>query len=249
MRNNLLDLLASKKTVFTIHDAKKLSGMNNDVLRVLLHRLEKSGWIERIEKGKYMIVPLGERKGEYTLNEFVIGSVLIEPYAISYWSALNYHGLTEQIPHTIFLQTTSRKKNREMNVFGLNYKIIKVKESKFFGIDGIWLDDLQIKITDPEKTVVDCLDLQQYSGGLVEVAKAIKNGNLNSEKLSDYALKMNNSGVVRRLGYLCDMFEFDIELSYVKQRNYLYLDSIMEKSGSKNSKWNLIVNVDLRNLE
>ena len=102
MRNNLLDLLASKKTVFTFYDAKKLSGMNKNVLSVLLHRLEKSGWIERIEKGKYMIVPLGERKGEYTLNEFVIGSVLVEPYAISYWSALNYHGLTEQIPHTIF---------------------------------------------------------------------------------------------------------------------------------------------------
>jgi predicted transcriptional regulator of viral defense system len=249
VRNYLLDLLASKKNVFTIDDAKKLSGMNNNVLRVLLHRLEKSGWIERIEKGKYMIVPLGERKGEYTLNEFVIGSVLVKPYAISYWSSLNYHGLTEQIPHTIFLQTISRKKNRDMNVFGLNYKIVKIKERKFFAIDGVWLDDLQIKITDPEKTVVDCLDLQQYSGGIIEVAKAIKNGNLNSEKLSDYALKMNNSGVVRRLGYLCDMFNFDIELSYKKQRNYLYLDSYMEKSGSKNSKWNLIVNVDLRNLE
>ena len=249
MRNKLLDLLASKKNIFTMDDAEKLSGINKNVLKVLLFRLESSGWIERIEKGKYMIIPLGEKKGEYTLNEYVIGSILVNPYAISYWSALNYHGFTEQIPRTVFIQTTSRKKNQNLSIFGLNYKIIKIKNSKFFGIDEIWMDDLWIRITDPEKTVVDCLDLQQYSGGIIEVAKAVKYGDLDYKKLAEYALRMNNSGVIRRLGYLCDMFQKVVDLPYVKQRNYLYLDPNMGKTGSKNSKWNLILNVDLEELE
>ena len=111
------------------------------------------------------------------------------------------------------------------------------------------MDDLQIKITDPEKTVVDCLDLQQYCGGIIEVAKAIKNGDLDYERLSEYALRMSNSGVIRRLGYLCDIFQKDIDLLYIKQRNYLYLDPNTGKTGNKNSKWNLIVNVDLEELE
>jgi predicted transcriptional regulator of viral defense system len=42
------------------------------VLWVILSRLEKKGWIERIEKGKYMILPRGAEKGKYTLNEFII---------------------------------------------------------------------------------------------------------------------------------------------------------------------------------
>jgi predicted transcriptional regulator of viral defense system len=42
------------------------------VLWVILSRLEKKGWIERIEKGKYIIIPLGAEKGKYTLNEFII---------------------------------------------------------------------------------------------------------------------------------------------------------------------------------
>ncbi|MGB3458259.1 MAG: type IV toxin-antitoxin system AbiEi family antitoxin domain-containing protein [Halobacteriota archaeon] len=42
------------------------------MLWVILSRLEKKGWIERIEKGKY------------TLNEFIIGALLVNPYCVAY---------------------------------------------------------------------------------------------------------------------------------------------------------------------
>ena len=57
-----------------------------------------------------MIIPLGAEKGEYTLHEFIIGSLLVKSSAIAYRSALNYHGFTEQIPNTVLVQTTVRKK-------------------------------------------------------------------------------------------------------------------------------------------
>ncbi|RLF52549.1 MAG: hypothetical protein DRN24_03075, partial [Thermoplasmata archaeon] len=90
MRINLLDEL-SKKKAFTMEDAEQISHANKDVLKVILSRLEKKGWIERIEKGKYVIIPLGAEKGKYTLHEFVLGSYLVDPCIISYWSALNYY--------------------------------------------------------------------------------------------------------------------------------------------------------------
>jgi len=129
----MLDKLARKK-VFTVEEAVKISGIDKNVLKVLLSRLEKKGWIERIERGKYMVIPLGARRGEYTLNEFVIGSLLVDPSTIAYWSALNYHGLTEQIPTTVFVQTTSRKKRRELEVFEVRYRIVRIKEEKFLAI-------------------------------------------------------------------------------------------------------------------
>lgn len=73
MRINLLDELSRKK-VFTIEDAEHISHTSKGVLKVILSRLEKKGWVERIEKGKYMVIPLGAEKGKYTLNEFVLGS-------------------------------------------------------------------------------------------------------------------------------------------------------------------------------
>ncbi len=244
MRINLIDQLASKGNTFTFEEAQKLIGSDYSVTKVIISRLEKKGWIERIEKGKYMIIPLGAEKGKYTLNEFVIGSMLIKPYAIAYWSALHFYGLTEQIPNTVFIQTTARKKNQNIKVFGINYKIVRIKEAKFFGIRREWIEETQINITDKEKTIVDCLDKPQYCGGIIEVAKALKNGSFDKDRLEVYANKIGNSGVIRRLGFLCDFLGIKINLPQIKTKNYLYLDPTMPLEGQRNAKWRLIINLD-----
>ena len=245
MRISILEELAKKGDTFSIENVLSTTNIQKEVLWVILSRLEKKGWIERIEKGKYMIIPLGAEKGKYTLNEFVIGSLLVNPYSVAYWSALNFYGLTEQFPNTVFLQTTSRKKKQATEVFGVRYRIVRVKEEKFFGIRKEWIENTQVHITDKEKTILDCLDKPQYCGGVVEVAKALKYGSeLDKKKLVEYAQKLKNSGVIRRLGYLCDLFAIDIGIPKIKTRNYLLLDPTMSHKGQKNAKWRLIMNLD-----
>ena len=248
MRINLLDEL-SKKKAFTIEDAEQISHANKDVLKVILSRLEKKGWIERIEKGKYIIIPLGAEKGKYTLHEFVLGSYLVDPCIISYWSALNYYGFTEQIPRTVFIQTTSRRKHQEVTIFGTPYKIIKVKEEKIFGIEKAWFEETKINLTNREKTIIDCLDKPQYAGGIIEVAKALRTEEYDKKTLVKYAKKINNTGVIRRLGYICDFLQIPIHLPDIKTRNYLKLDPMLPKTNELNAKWNLIINEKLGDLE
>ena len=246
----LVDKLSSMGETFTFDDANKLSNLTYGSLKNLLYRLETEGWIERIEKGKYLIIPLGSEKEKYTINEFVIGSMLVKPYCISYWSALHYYGFTEQIPSTVFMQTTSRKKTLNMEVFGVRYKIIRVTEKKFFGIDKVWFNDVQIFISDREKTVIDCLDRPQNCGGLIEVIKAIKNEQLDWKKVSEYASRISNTGVTRRLGYLTDYYGIkEIELPEIDTRNYLLLEPGLPAVGKKSSKWKLIINMKENTLE
>jgi len=243
-KNNIINSLAKKGNILTFEDALKISNLSRESLRVFLLRLEKRGIIERIEKGKYLIIPLGAEKEKYTLHEFVIGSTLIEPYSIAYWSALNYYGLTEQIPTTVFLQTTARKKNQDIKVFGVKYQIVKIKKEKLFGIRKEWIEETQINITDKEKTIIDCLDKPQHCGGIIEVAKALKNNKFNRKKLENYAQLIGNSGVIRRLGYLCELLNVKIKLPKLNIRNYLLLDPTMPKKGPKSAKWRLIINLD-----
>jgi len=240
----LIDRLASKGNTFTFREAQEILGSDCSVARVVISRLEKRGWIERIEKGKYMIIPLGAEKGKYTLHEFLIASMLVSPYAIAYWSALNHYGLTEQIPTTVFIQTTARKKKQKLNIFGVEYQIIRIAEKKFFGLKKEWIEETQVCITDREKTIVDCLDKPQHCGGVIEAAKALKSRRYDTEKLSTYAERIGNSGVIRRLGYLSETLGIDIKLPDIKSRNYLYLDPTMPKQGRKNARWRLIVNLD-----
>jgi len=248
MRINLLDKLAKKK-MFTIEHAAKLTSTNRDVLKVIISRLEKKGWIERVEPGKYIVIPLGAEKGKYTLHEYVIGSLLVDPCIISYWSALNHYGFTEQFPTTVFIQTTARKKQQKINIFGVDYKIIRLKKEKIFGTKKEWFEDTKVAITDKEKTIIDCLDKPQHSGGIIEVTKALKTKNYNVKKLVKYSQKISNTGVIRRLGYLCEKLQIPIEIPKVNTRNYLFLDPTISKKGKTNAKWKLYVNTNIGDLE
>lgn len=243
-RTDLLNLLAKKGNIFTFNDALEMSNLSTKSLQKVLYRLQQKGAIERIEKGKYLIIPLGAEKGKYTLHEFVIGSLLVEPYSIAYWSALNYYSLTEQIPTTIFIQTNTKKFNINPKVFGIQYKIIKIKKEKMFGIRKEWIEETKINITDKEKTIIDCLDLPQYAGGIIEVAKALKNNKFDRKKLENYTQRIGNSGVLRRLGYLCELLNIKIKLPKLNIRNYLLLDPTMPNKGPKSAKWRLIINLD-----
>jgi len=248
-KNKLIDQLARKDNVIYFDEAVKITDLSRESLRVVFNRLEKSGVLERIEKGKYLIIPIGAEKGKYTLNEFVIGSTLLNKnnYSIGYWSALHHHGLTEQIPNIVFIQTNERKKKTNIKVFGLNYKIIRIKKEKIFGIQKLWFEDKPINITEREKAIIDCLDKPQYCGGVIEVFKAlnnIKDEEYSKEKLVNYALRMNNSGIARRLGYICDYVGISIGIPKPNARNYLYLDPTMPKQGKPNAKWRLIINLD-----
>ncbi|PKP58376.1 hypothetical protein CVT91_08665 [Candidatus Atribacteria bacterium HGW-Atribacteria-1] len=243
-RIDLLNPLAKQGNTFTFIDALKISNLSTKSLQKGLYRLQQSGAIERIEKGKYLIIPIGAEKGKYTLHEFVIGSLLVEPYNIAYWSALNYYGLTEQIPTTVFIQTITRKFNTNPEVFGVQYKIVKIKKEKMFGIRKEWIEETQINITDKEKTIIDCLDKPQYCGGVIEVAKALKNNKFDRKKLENYTQRIGNSGVLRRLGYLCELLNIKINLPKLNTRNYLLFDPTMPEKDTKNARWRLIINLD-----
>ena len=95
MRIDILTSLAKKDKTFTFEEALKISGLPRGSLKKVIYRLEQRGAIERIEKGKYMIIPLGAEKGRYTLNEFVIGSLLVNPYSDDYKAEIIAYSLEE----------------------------------------------------------------------------------------------------------------------------------------------------------
>ncbi len=250
-KSKLVERLSGLEEVFTIEDIREKTDMSDDALKKFLYRLKKQGWIEQIERGKYMQLPLGAEEGEYTVNEFVIGSMLVEPHSIAYWSALHHYGFTEQIPSTVFLQTTSRKKHRRVEVFGINYRIIRLVPEKFFGTIIERFDNKIVNITDKEKTIVDCLDKPQYCGGLIEVIKGLVEKDYDPNRLIEYAEKIGNTGVIRRLGFLSDYYELDIEVPHLNKgiRNYLLLDPIMPERGDKSSRWRLTINLGKEEME
>lgn len=213
-------------------------------LNEVLENLEQKGFLKRIEKGKYV---------RSIFNDpYVIGNLLIEESAIAYWSALHLHGLTPRFPNVIFLQSTKRKNNKR--VFGVEYKFVFVSNRKFQGIIENGYGNLQYRITDINKTIVDCFDLPQYSGGFTELVQAFSSAKSNSRDLINYAESINNIAAIKRMGFLAELFNIDGSKQFIrwakKQINSAYnlLDPGGLQEGEFNKDWNLRLNIDKERL-
>jgi predicted transcriptional regulator of viral defense system len=136
-----------------------------------------------------------------------------------------------------------------MEIFGVNYKIIRLLKRKFFGMRKEWIEDVQIYITDKEKTLVDCLDKPSLCGGIVEVAKGLRSRDFDNRKLERYAKRMKNTGIIRRLGYFNDHYDLGLRIPRPDTRNYLLLDPGMPEKGTRSAKWRLVINLNEKELE
>jgi predicted transcriptional regulator of viral defense system len=243
--------LQSRKIVTPAEAATILSTTRENAHRIL-SRLHGKGWLTRIERGRYLGVPMEGQAG-WAEHEFVYASQLIVPYYISYRSALAHWGLTAQLLHVVFVATTRRKRNLEFQ--GVRFRFVTIRPHKFFGYAKVALDATPVQIASPEKTIVDCLDQEQYSGGMPEIAQALLEARerLDVARLTEYALQMRSNVLVRRLGYLLDLVDAEqteVLAQHVGNSGYAYLSRLFPRRElARDARWRLIVNVEPAQLQ
>ena len=172
------------------------------------------------------------------VNDFVIAQRLSCPSYISFWSALNYYGFSDQTPRKIFIATA--KYTKEMN----NFKYVFLSRNKFFGYKQIG----EIVIAEKEKALIDSLLFPKYSGGIKEIIKSVLAAlnELDIKKLLNYGLKINNKAVLRRMGFILENAGINKNiLNKIKLhigKGYELLDPSLKREGYINKKWMLYIN-------
>jgi predicted transcriptional regulator of viral defense system len=238
------------KVTFSIEEARQVLGHKaEDPTRQFLEKLQRKGWIQRIKRGQYVVIPLSSGESRTPqLHEFLVAMEIVSPAAIAYWSALNHHGMTEQLPRTVFVATNHPVRHPPKEALGITFKIISLRPSKFFGIVRDWIDERSFWITDKEKTIIDGLDLPKYMGGVGEIAKALAKAwnELDEAKLRDYAVKIGNSAVTKRLGFLMETSGVGDPEALRKAsslaQGFSPLDPTLPRQGKHNRRWNLLIN-------
>lgn len=242
----LLRSLARKdKEIFTIEDAKEIIESPKKVV----HALSKKGWILHLKRGLYAIVPLdiGPRGADaFTIHDFVIASHLVEPYYVGYWSALNYHGLTDEIPRTVFIATQKAKK--PLRILYSDFYFVKLTNKKFFGFEVIEIDRRKVNMSNKEKTIADCLDHPEHAGGIEEVARSIffNQEEIAFEAIEGDLLKMGNMTAMKRFGYILDACNIEHEIKVNLSKGFGLLDPLSPREGYYDKKWLLLINRRIR---
>lgn len=240
--------------VFKTGDAVKILGSNAHAVNILLSKLSKSKKILRLERGKYLIIPPEAWKsGDYLEQGIILASSLISPYYLSFWTALNYYGYTEQPSQTIFI--ACQRSRPDLNIKGLKFRFVKINIARFFGYESVWIGDQKVNIASREKLMLDCLTQPKYCGEIAEVAKGLWNGRkeINWKVLVDQAIQMKNSAILKRLGFLMEVLGIEKPgviriLRENMSKGYSPLEPAGSKSGKYNERWKLFVNTSIETL-
>jgi predicted transcriptional regulator of viral defense system len=254
----LLRQLSDQRTrIFSLEEVRDLSlevGIAPTYLRKTFHQLERAGWVTRLHKGLYALA--GPMLSGSPLHEYEIATHLVSPAAISHYSAMNFHELTEQIPYVVYVLTTKTWSPRHKDgsahgryqIGDVFYQFVKVQPDRYFGIESVWFGDAKVSITNLERTFIDALMRPQYCGGFAEVMNALEEniGKINIALIVDYALKMDGA-TTKRVGWLLEKFGIsspllDCLLS-VQIAGYSPLDPTAARSGHCNNRWHIQENL------
>ncbi|SFR90700.1 Transcriptional regulator, predicted component of viral defense system [Halomicrobium zhouii] len=254
--SRLLSRLAAEgHQIITLDDVEATLEVAPETAREIASRLAKKGWLDRLLPGTYLIIPLAAgEESMYTVHEYLIATHVAEPMYVGYYSALDHHGLTEQVPRTVSVVTPTRAQSREIH--GVPYRVTTVTERKFFGSEPTSIEGTTVHVSDLEKTLVDCADHPEFCGGIHQIASAMVAADEQGcswATVGEYLQRLGNGAATKRLVYIADVLGIDLPtrdaLVDSFTSGYSLLDPTQPESGSHDSEYRLRINVEPDALE
>lgn len=252
--NLILSLYELNKTIFTIEDVININDAKKGTAKKLLHDLVKRKIITRIKPSKYIIIPqeLG-KSGNYIGNWYVIAREIVKSsdYYISYISAMDIHNMTTHPVIKVYVTTSKQEYKKKRIVGNTTFEFIYTQPKFIWGIENNWVTrSEQVRVSNPERTIIDCLYQPKYCGGILEIGKGlwIQKKEINYEKLIDYSLRFQKNVVIKRLGYILEILNLVDESSLdrlkdVINNKYYILDPSLNTETTYKNTWKIIANI------
>ena len=237
-----------KQKLITTQFAQKLFPDKNKASRVLFFLTQK-GRLIRIEKGKYILVPIKAPNQQWMPSEFIVADLWMgdTPYYIGYFTMYNYWGFTEQVPRTIFVLNTAKSCKKEIG--GIRYEAVKIDSKKYYGVQKIKVEDQDVCVSDKERTLVDFAYNPLGSMRNFEISLQENINNIDIKKFISYLMKFPVVSVRKRAGFLlqelgCQDKALDSLRKSIGEKRVLVLLNPYNQSrkGKINKEWMVIVN-------
>ena len=240
------------KSVFTVKELKKLKlPIKYGHLRVILHRLEKKGWITSVRKGVYLRLPAAAAvEGKVYLEDpFAVALKMFDGY-LAFQSALRVHGISEYHHFTIFVAT--QNKSGQVNLLE-QYEIRAIKLGKrYCGFE----EKNGYKVSSLAKTFFDCFSHPHHAGGYSEILKSLHAcREIDWDEFLSYFKKFASDSLCQKVGYLLSLLkETDYKVpkkvsGYLKKRVRVKTRLVSITPGGKLKKeWLVVDNLGKKEL-
>ena len=234
--------------IFTLQEAVEeatRAGISQSYVVEALSLLKHDGWIEGLKRGLYAFT---HGSGIFEPpHEFEIAQALVPNSAISYWTAMRHYQMTEQLPQTTFSMVPDTA-SLPRHSFDRRFCYVRTKRAHLFGITTVWINQIKIRMTDPERTLLAGLRHPEYCGGFREVLSAYKAcfDRIEINRLIEYSIQLE-AVISKRLGWILEQLGAGgsvlENLQKAPMKGPRKLDPTSTAHGKYNARWQLQENL------
>lgn len=222
------------------------------VARDVASRLVAKRVLERVARGKYLVRPLRTQARPTKVSAAVQAAALLqgEPYYLGGLWAMTFHRLTDQQYVSVLDAFVDRRHpGRRLGSARIVFHRTST-ERLHDGVAAIDLEGMNVWIGDPERTVLDLLDLPAIGGGVGEALERTKQvlPKLDREKLVGYAVRGARNSTCQRLGVLFERagtaprLLAGLHRRVAKTKSVLSMNPGAPRRGTLNRRWSVVEN-------
>jgi predicted transcriptional regulator of viral defense system len=202
--------------------------------------LAKLGWLVRLKKGLYAVVTDIGSLASNDISLYTICQALNKDSYISFESALQYHGMFDQMLSTTTAVTFKRV--RKYKIKDADVRFFKIKKELYFGFTQERSDIGLVNIAQKEKALLDILYFRsnQYYSSLIWEKLSVYKRTMDFNLLKQYARKFNLD-VIRQVGFFLDLLGVDTRDLLKMVSGKTSYSRMTKESKVFNAKWRLYI--------
>ncbi len=208
-RAQLARVLSAAGDVIHVGDVECILTLPREEAAKRLSRWMMQGWVRRVGRGAYVPVAIDTLGAEHVLSDpWVLVPALFSPAYIGGRTAAEHWDLTEQIFKDIVVVTAQTLRQTHQIRHGASFTLKHSAPEKIFGTKIVWRQRSKVLVSDVHRTIIDMLDEPDLGGGIQQVADCLNayfaRSDRNDALLVQYAEKLGNGAVFKRLGFLAE---------------------------------------------
>ena len=250
----VLSLEAESENELSLDSIVARANVSRGFARKIAHDLTVKGWIQRTGRGRYLLNP--SRHGPEAIPDtdpLRLGSHIVRPYYFGYASAAELWGLLLQAGRVYYIVSPARILARLNHP--AQFQFVRIPSERLFGTQKISRRGETLEVSDLERTVIDCVDRPELSGGLGGVVQVMARAKprLSWGRLSDYLKRLGNRSLALRVGFLADRVVPSVPTPLRWRREWLARPDepwvplgppvSFGRSGPRDREWHIIRNV------
>lgn len=222
-RAQLIRVLSAAGDVIHIDDVAGALQLGRIAAAQRLSRWTEQGWLRRVGRGAYVAASIDTMGAGRVLDDpWVLVPALFAPAYIGGRTAAEHWDLTEQIFKDILVMTAQTLRQKRQERHGVQFSLKHIDERKLFGMKTVWRHQTRVSVSDAHRTIIDMLDDPAVGGGIQHVADCLavylRRRDRDNEKLIEYAVRLGNGAVFKRLGFLAERLHDGIGLARLCER-------------------------------